>query len=126
MCKFDIKLKIGKIKNLYLTKIKKTPNGYILKKGLKMHINDITSSNVSYTKGKVLLNGPKDKFLEAWNQKSEGLELIKGQVMDENHIIFAQDNTVFFWTTKGIGLISIISLIQDTSPYKLFIPTGMM
>jgi hypothetical protein len=91
-----------------------------------MHINDITSSNVSYTKGKVLLNGPKDKFLEAWNQKSEGLELIKGQVMDENHIIFAQDNTVFFWTTKGIGLISIISLIQDTSPYKLFIPTGMM
>lgn len=72
------------------------------------------------------MNTPSEKFLEAWNQKSEGLELIKGHIMDENHIVFAQDNTVFFWTTKGIGLISMVSLIQDTSPYKLFIPTGMV
>jgi hypothetical protein len=74
----------------------------------------------------VFLNPTKDKFLDAWNQKSEGLELIKGVIMDDNHIKFAQDNTIFFWTTKGIGLISILNLIQDTSPYKLFIPNGMM
>lgn len=69
---------------------------------------------------------PQKKFLDAWNQKTEGLELIKGHIMDENHIVFAQDNTIFFWTTKGIAQISMTSLIQDTSPYKLFIPTGMM
>jgi hypothetical protein len=32
---------------------------------------------------------PKLKFLDAWDQKREGLELIKGQIMDENHVTFA-------------------------------------
>jgi hypothetical protein len=62
-------------------------------------------------RSRMLMKQPHKKFLDAWDQKSEGLELIKGHIMDENHIVFAQDNTIYFWTTKGIGLISINSLI---------------
>ena len=82
--------------------------------------------SMNTTRGKIFAPAPRERFLEAWNQKSEGLELIKGHIMGEDHIVFSQDNMVFFWTTKGIGVISIVSLIQDTSPYKCFIPTGMM
>lgn len=68
----------------------------------------------------------KQKFLDAWDQRRDGLEQIKGQIMDENHVTFAQDNNIYFWTTKGLGIISIVNLIHKSSPYKLFLSSGIM
>ena len=60
-------------------------------------------------------------FLEAWCQKSAKLEMLKGDVRDRTHIGFNSDNDLIFWTRRGIGLISIQSLANDTCPYKMFI-----
>jgi hypothetical protein len=65
-------------------------------------------------------------FIEGWNQKSEKLEYLKGKIRDMDHICFTPNNDIAFWTTRGIGFISISALINQTAPYKTFIPAREM
>jgi len=65
-------------------------------------------------------------FVEGWNQKVEKLEFLKGKIRDMDHISFTPNNDIAFWTTKGIGFVSINALINQTAPYKTFIPAREM
>lgn len=65
-------------------------------------------------------------FIEGWSQNSAKLELLKGQIRDPNHIKFSSSNDIIFWTKKGIGIISLTGLIEDTTPYKNFIASTSM
>lgn len=67
-----------------------------------------------------------DFFIEAWSQNSMKLELLKGKIRDNSHMDFSPSNNIIFWTKKGIGIIALISLIEETSPYKNFISSKSM
>lgn len=50
---------------------------------------------------------------EVWSHKSLNLDPIKGQVLQPNNIQFSPSNNIIFWTSKGVGVMSLTQMVSQ-------------